>query len=88
MLWQVEWDSRAVKELRKLDKSLQKDILHYLRERIVSDAHPKRLGKVLNHDKRGLWRYRVQDARVICHIDEQARIVLVLRVGHRKQVYQ
>ena len=88
MLWQVEWDHRAVKELRKLDKLLQKSILSYLKERITSDEHPKRLGKALVQDKRGLWRYRVQDARLICHIHEQTKTVLILRVGHRKQVYQ
>ncbi len=84
MLWQVEWDHRAVKELRKLDKSLQENILRYLKERIASDVHPKRWGKALVQDKRGLWRYRIQDARVICHIDEQTGTVLILRVGHRK----
>lgn len=88
MLWKVEWDHRAVKELRKLDKLLQKNILSYLQERIASDEHPKRLGKALVQDKRGLWRYRIQNSRVICHIDEQTKLVLILRVGHRKEVYQ
>ena len=88
MLWQVEWDYRAVKELRKLDKLLQKNIIGYLKERVVSDAHPKRLGKALVPDRRGLWRYRVQNARLICHINEQTKTVLILKVGYRKQVYQ
>jgi mRNA interferase RelE/StbE len=87
LTWAVEWDDRARKELRKLDKQLQKDILKYLRERIAVDADPRRFGKPLSYDKHGLWRYRVQDARIICRIEEDALIVLVVRVGDRKTIY-
>ena len=87
MIWTVEWDERARKELRKLDKKLQKDILTYLRERIAVDADPRRFGKPLSYDKHGLWRYRVQNARIICYIDDNELVVLVLRTNYRKHVY-
>ena len=87
MTWVVEWDDRARKELRKLDKQLQKDILKYLRERIAVDADPRRFGKPLSYDKHGLWRYRVQDARIICRIEDDELFILVVRVGDRKVVY-
>lgn len=87
MTWIVELDDRARKELRKLDKSLQKEILNYLKERIATKDDPRRFGKPLSYDKHGLWRYRVQDARIICGIYDDTLLVLVIRVGHRKIVY-
>jgi mRNA interferase RelE/StbE len=87
LTWTVEWDDRARKELRKLDKQLQKDILQYLRKRIAVDADPRRFGKPLSYDKHGLWRYRVQNARIICRIEDDSLIVLVVKVGYRKEVY-
>jgi mRNA interferase RelE/StbE len=87
LTWTVEIDDRARKELRKFDKPLQKEILNYLKERIATKDDPRRFGKPLSYDKHGLWRYRVQDARIICRIYEDILLVLVVRVGHRKIVY-
>ena len=88
MTWNVEWDDAAVKELRKLDKQAQQDILRYFRERIATDEDPRRFGKPLSRELAGLWRYRVRDYRMICHIENDKLIVLVLRIGHRKDVYE
>lgn len=78
MTWTVEFDDRARKELRKLDKKLQQDILKYLRERIAVNADPRRFGKPLSYDKYGLWRYRVQNARIVCRIEDDELFVLVI----------
>lgn len=88
MTWIVEWEDAAVKELRKLDKQAQRDILQYFRERIATKEDPQRFGKALTHDKAGLWRYRLRDYRMICNIEDDRLVVLVLRVGHRKKVYK
>ncbi len=88
MTWSVEWDDAAAKELRKLDKQAQRDILRYFRERIATEEDPKRLGKPLARELAGLWRYRVQNYRMICNIEDDKLIVLVLRVGHRRDVYE
>ncbi len=88
MTWIVEWDDSAVKELRKLDKQTQRDILQYFRTRIENKENPQRFGKALTHDKAGLWRYRLGDYRMICSIKDKHLIVLVLRVGHRKKIYK
>jgi len=88
LTWNVEWDDAAVKELRKLDKQIQRDILRYFRERVATDENPQRLGKSLTGNKSGLWRYRVCDYRMICNIEDSTLIVLVLRIGHRKEIYE
>ena len=88
MAWTVEFDDAATKELRKLDKQAQREILRYFRERIATDEDPRRFGKPLSRDLAGLWRYRLRNYRMICHIEDDKLTVLVVRVGHRKDVYE
>jgi mRNA interferase RelE/StbE len=88
MSWKVEFDDRARKELRKLNKTDQDKILKYLRAKISVSEDPRRFGKPLVGDKVGLWRYRVEDYRVIAKIDDLKITVLVLKIGHRKEVYK
>ena len=86
--WTVEFDDAAAKELRKIDRQAQKEILRYFRERIATEEDPRRFGKPLSRELSGLWRYRVRNYRMICAIEDQKLVVLVLSVGHRKDVYE
>lgn len=87
LVWTIEWDERAVKELKKLDRQAQKEIIQYLKSRIATEESPRRFGKTLLGDEAGLWRYRVNDYRIICQIEDNALVVLVLKASHRKEVY-
>ena len=87
MRWAYSFDERALKELKKLGKQAQREILAYLDERIATDEDPARFGKALRGDLGGLWRYRVGDYRLICSLREGQMLVLVLKVGHRRDVY-
>lgn len=87
LTWTIELTLNAKKELIKLDKKIQKKILKFLNERVLSCDDPRRFGKALAYDKYGLWSYRVQDTRIICRIEDELLVVLVIRVGHRKDVY-
>ena len=86
-MWTIRFDDAAAKELRKLNRQAQYEILRYLRERIATEEDPRRFGKPLARDLAGLWRYRVRDYRVICNIKDDELVVLVLRAAHRKDVY-
>lgn len=86
--WAVEFDDRARRELRKLDAKAQKDILRYLRLHIAGLPDPRHFGKPLRMNLAGLWRYRVGDYRLICRIEENRLVVLIIKVGHRKEVYE
>ena len=88
MTWTAEFDDAAAKELRKLDKQTQQEILRYFRKRIATNEDPRRFGKPLSRDLAGLWRYRVRNYRMICNIEDGKLLALVLRVGHRKDVYK
>lgn len=88
MTWKIEWDDRARKELRKLDSSVQKKILSYLRSHIADTTNPRLFGHGLSGNKVGLWRYRVGDYRIICKLEDNALVVLVIGLGHRKEIYE
>jgi mRNA interferase RelE/StbE len=87
LTWSVEWDERARRELRRLDPAVQRQILRYLRERIAGSNDPRRFGRSLGGQLGGLWRYRVGDYRLVCEVANDRLVVLVLAVGHRKDVY-
>jgi mRNA interferase RelE/StbE len=88
LAWTIEWDERAVKDAEKLGHEARRRILAYLRERVATDANPRRLGKPLAADKTGLWRYRVGDYRIVCRIEDDGAVVLILAVGHRSTAYR
>ena len=88
MAWRIEITRTAEKQIKKLDRVAQTSLLRFLRERIQDADNPRQLGKPLHGDKGGLWRYRIGDYRLICDIQDEKITVLVLRVGHRKDVYR
>jgi mRNA interferase RelE/StbE len=85
--WRVEFDRDAARDLRKLDVPGQRRILRYLRERIATDEDPRRFGHALTGDLKGLWRYRVRDYRIVASIADERFVVLVVTVGHRREIY-
>lgn len=87
MVWTIEWEEKAKKEFKKLDHSIQKKILKFLIKRIAKLENPRVFGKSLSYEKFGLWRYRIEDFRIICSIDDGAIVILVVQVGHRKEIY-
>ncbi|TAK73045.1 MAG: type II toxin-antitoxin system RelE/ParE family toxin [Gammaproteobacteria bacterium] len=87
MVWTIKYTEIAAKQMKKLDKKISKQIDNYLNERVAKQKNPSVFGKPLLHDKSGLWRYRVENYRIICEIQDSELIVLVLRMGHRKEIY-
>ncbi len=87
MTWKIQIDVRIEKDLKKLDKTAQKKIISYLKEYIANQDNPRLFGKSLQGNKKGLWRYRVGDYRIICQILDRELIILVIKIGHRKTVY-
>jgi mRNA interferase RelE/StbE len=85
--WAYSFSEAALKELRKLDRQAQKEILRYFDTRIAGAGDPRRFGKALRGDLAGVWRYRVGDYRILCHIKDKQLLILIVSVGHRKNVY-
>jgi mRNA interferase RelE/StbE len=87
LTWKVNIPDSVRKDLKKLGVPAEKEILRYLKKIELSQS-PKSSGRPLVGDMRGLWRYRVGDYRIICRIQENELIVLVLEIGHRSEIYK
>lgn len=59
-------------------------IFNYLENCVCTNEDPRQQGKASAYNKSRLWRYRVGDYRIICQIEDETLIILVLSVGHRK----
>ena len=88
MAWTIEFRPNARSNLRRLDPPVQRRVIQYLERRVIAIGDPRQLGKPLHGDKGELWSYRVGDYRIICMIEERCLVVVVVSVGHRREVYR
>jgi mRNA interferase RelE/StbE len=89
MAYSVELAESADRELGKLDAQHRKRILKFLHERVAKLDDPRSLGEALHGSQLGeFWKYRVGDYRLISKIEDDRLLVLVLRVGHRREIYR
>ena len=89
MTWRIEFAESAAKELRKLDPVVSRRLTKFLRERIVPLDDPRSLGAALKGDELGqFWKYRVGDYRIIAEIVDREIRIVVVRIGHRREVYR
>ncbi len=86
-VWRVEFLPKAEKQLEKLGKQKEKQIKDFLVNKILALDAPTQKGKALTANKKGLWRYRVDDIRIVCEFQNDKLIILVLEVGHRSKIY-
>ena len=83
----LEYTKEALKDLKKLDNSVARVIFAWLKKNIDGCSDPRVHGKGLTANRSGQWRYRVGNYRIICKIEDEKVIVLVLTIGHRSTVY-
>ena len=89
MVWRIEFDPRAVKELALFDRPIQQRLVRVLRERIATLDNPRSIGEALRGEELGrFWKYRIGAYRVICDIRDEDIVILVIRIGDRKEVYE
>jgi mRNA interferase RelE/StbE len=89
LVWAIEFDEAAKKELAKLDRQVANRLLDFLKQRVISLKEPRSVGQALKGSKLGeFWKYRVGDFRIIASIQDQKMIILILRVGNRREIYR
>ena len=89
MTWSIKYTESAQRQLRKLDRQFAIRVLDFMDERVALLDDPRAIGKNLTGPKIGVyWRYRVGDVRVICDIRDHELLILVIEVGHRRDVYR
>jgi mRNA interferase RelE/StbE len=88
LAWTIEYDPRVLKDLKKLGRKIQREIVDYMDQRVALANDPRDFGKPLRGSKFGLWRHRAQDYRIICELQAKRLVVLVVAVGHRSTIYE
>lgn len=89
MAWRVELDPAAERELDKIDAQTARRILGFLHDRVARLEDPRSIGEALKGSRLGnFWKYRVGDWRIIASIEDGLLMVLVVRIGNRKEVYR
>ena len=87
MTFKVELSKAAKKDLKKLDIQTSTLIINWLRKNLEGCSNPRIHGKALVGNHAGKWRYRVGDYRLIADILDDKIIILVLNIGHRREIY-
>lgn len=88
MAWRIELARAAKRDLDSLDRQTARRILRFLNRRIVAQENPRSIGAPLKSESGKYWKYRVGDYRIVAHIQDAALRVLVLEIGHRREVYR
>ena len=88
LAWTIEISDTAKKQLKKMGKEDAKRIISYLKSRAAEGDNPRKTGKALKGNLSELWRYRIGDFRVICELQDNVMTILVLKAGHRKEIYK
>jgi mRNA interferase RelE/StbE len=85
--WTIEYDLAARKHTEKLDALTRRRLRNFLEVRIAGQENPRQSGQALQGAVLGqFWRYRVGDYRIICDLQDQRLVVLVIGIGHRREI--
>ena len=87
MKYKVVYTKKAIKSLKKLDKSVLKMIKAWIEKNLVDTDNPRNFGKALVANRSGQWRYRIGDYRVFAEIDDDKIVIVIVEVGHRRNIY-
>ena len=87
MVWKVEFSPVAEKQFSKLDRAVQRRIRSFIMDRMEQE-NPRLLGQALHGELGEFWKYRVGDYRLVCELIDSRLVVLVVKIGNRKQVYR
>lgn len=89
MIWTIEYHTLVQKEMRKINPEMRQRIRSFLHERLAALDDPRQTGAALQGSELGnFWRYRVGDYRIICDIQGHKLVVLVVEIGHRREIYR
>jgi mRNA interferase RelE/StbE len=88
MTWKIEFEKNAQKDLEKVDRQVAKRILSFL-SRIEKLEDPRSIGEALKGSALGsFWKYRVGDYRIISEIRDITVLIVVVKIGHRRNIYR
>lgn len=88
MKWSIEVKKKALNALAKINLTDRVKIAQFLEQTLANIDNPRQCGKSLEGKFKGLWRYRVGNYRIICHIKDNELLIIAVEIGHRSKVYK
>ncbi len=88
MKYTITFEKKADKQLGKIDKTQQRIIVNWIIKNLEDTDDPRRFGKVLKDNFANYWRYRVGDYRIIAEINDKDIKIIIIEIGHRKEIYK
>jgi mRNA interferase RelE/StbE len=85
MRYTVEFTASAAREFRALDRQAQRRISTKVAE-LAEDPFPPGVRKLQGEEDH--WRLRVGDYRIIYRVEKQRLVIVIVRIGHRREVYR
>ncbi len=87
MKYEVKYTEKAIKSLKKLDRSVLVMIKAWIEKNLVDTENPKAHGKGLTSNRSGQWRYRVGAYRILAEIQDDVLVILLIDIGNRSSIY-
>lgn len=87
MKYHIVFTESVLKTLSKLDKYTAKMLINWISDKLEGCENPRIYGKALSANLVGLWRYRVGDYRIIAKIEDGKLVILIVTIGHRREIY-
>lgn len=86
MIYSVQYTSKALKQLKKMDRITQALIISYIEKHLVGTDSPRATGKSLKGNLKNTWRYRIGDYRLLAIIEDDIITITVVAISHRKDI--
>ena len=86
-MYKIVFDEAIKKDLKKLDKQTLKILFNWIEKNLSNTDDPRSMGKALVGNKKGYWRYRIGDYRLITRIEDDRLIIVAINFKHRREVY-
>jgi len=86
--YNLEFELGAQKSLKKMDLQQARIIMSWIKKNLVGTDDPRRHGKGLFSNRSDEWRFRIGDYRLIADIQDEKVVILILEIGHRRDIYK
>ena len=88
MIYELKYEARAVKQIKKLDPATRNLIKSWTEKNLLNTDNPRQHGKGLTGSLSQYWRYRVGDYRILAEINDAEIIIIIVEIGHRRDIYR
>ena len=88
MIYTIQYSDRARKQIKKIDRHTQTLLKGWIDKNLIGTSAARQFGKGLTANRIGQWRYRVGDYRIIAEIQDDRLIIILIEIGHRKEIYK